>query len=687
MCGINGAFNHPDAFKVVQTALNKTKNRGLDGCGYYDGKIHFAKSPDKLKSSSSKNVLGHNLHAIVNTVKQPLKLKDSLLVANCEIYNWKDLGKAKNDSEILLKLLDKGGVKKTLKKLRGVYAFAYLKKDTLWLARDLLGVKPLWYSYSGKSLLFSSEKKALLEYSKEVTELNPRSIIKYNVKSGKLIFLERDFYSITPILKDEKKVIKELKKRIVDSIQIRVPQRKFGLLFSGGLDSVIIVKVLKDLGCDFTCYTAATSKEAPDFIAAKKAAKMLGLKLKTKVVKDIKPYLKKVVPLIEDSNVVKVGVALPLYISCELAKKDGNKVIFSGSGADELFAGYARYKKDLKKVNKDCYSDILKIYEKNNYRDDVLTMNNNLELRVPFLDESIVSFGLKIDSKLKIKNDVEKYILRQVALELGLSEEFALRKKKAAQYGSWFDKAIGKLSKNKSEYLKQFYQTPNLKLAALVSSGKDSVYAMYTMMQQNYDISCMVTMKSKNPDSFMFQSEGIGIAKLQSKSFGIPLLEQETKGEKEKELQDLRKVLGKAKKKYGIEGVVSGALYSNYQRERIEKVCDSLGLKIFSPLWHIDQEQEMRDLIKKGFRFVLVRISADGLSKEWLGKVITNKDIDKLVKLNEKIGFNIAGEGGEFETVMVDGPLFKKKVDIQDAQIVMEGECLGYYKIKKARLI
>ena len=206
-------------------------------------------------------------------------------------------------------------------------------------------------------------------------------------------------------------------------------------------------------------------------------------------------------------------------------------------------------------------------------------------------------------------------------------------------------------------------------------------------MQQNYEISCMVTIRSKNPDSFMFQSQGIDMTRLQSKSFSIPLIEEETEGQEEEELKDLKSALKNTKEKYGIEGVVSGALYSNYQRKRIEKVCDSLGLKIFAPLWHINQEKEMREILKKGFKFMVVKISADGLDKSWLGKVITEDDIDKLVKLDKKIGFNVAFEGGEAETLMIDGPIFKKRIEIIRAEKILESEHLGVYEIHKAKLV
>jgi len=118
----------------------------------------------------------------------------------------------------------------------------------------------------------------------------------------------------------------------------------------------------------------------------------------------------------------------------------------------------------------------------------------------------------------------------------------------------------------------------------------------------------------------------------------IPLIEQKTLGEKEKELKDLEKAISAAKKKHKIEGVVTGALYSTYQRDRIEKICDKLGLKMFSPLWHFGQEREMRQLVREGFKFLMSSIAAEGLNKNWLGRIITNKDVDKLSELNKKIG-------------------------------------------------
>lgn len=682
MCGIIGVFNDKNADKLVRTGLKVIENRGKDSSGFYGGKGY---------------AIGHALHSIVGLVKQPIKHK-GILIANCEIYNWKELNEkykihAKNDSDMLCLLLDKKGIE-ILDELDGVYSFAYIRDEKVIIARDIIGIKPLWYSHSD-TFSFASEKKALENIGMmNIIELNPRKVLIYDIKKNKVTFIERSFFKTKPEIKDDvyNKVTKLLKK----AIEKRVPERKFGILFSGGVDSSFIALILKKLGYDFECYTAGidskTMKEAEDITYAKKAAQEMGLKLNIVKVKekDVPQYIKKIVPLIEDSNVVKVGVALPFYAACEKARKDGCKVIFSGLGSEEIFAGYERHKHSHD-INKECVSGLLKMYERDTYRDDVITMNNNIELRLPFLDKELVRYALRIPAKYKIQGDVSKLILREVALKEGMSEEIALRKKRAAQYGSNFHKAIKKLARKKgfkriSEYLLEFYPKRNVKLGALISGGKDSIYAMYTMIKQNYDVTCMIALRSTNKDSYMFHTPAIDMVRLQSSAIGLPLIEQETFGEKEKELDDLKTVLKKAKEKFGIEGVVTGAIFSNYQRERIEKVADSLSLKIFSPLWHINQETEMREIVNEGFTFIMTKVAADGLNKRWLNKVIMQKEIDELVTLNQRIGMNIAGEGGEFESLVIDGPIFEKKIKIDSFEIVEESEIVAEMIVKSAGL-
>ncbi len=701
MCGIIGVFQDEHAFTKVQQGLMLLQNRGKDAVGIATlHEVQHGHHPSKFHPLPGKNILGHTLHAIVDEVPQPLK-KKGVLIANCEIYNWKTLNlkyhyQARNDAELLLSFLDEFGTDR-LAELDGVYAFAYWNKEKVWLARDILGEKPLWFTHTVDNFAFASEKKVLekLGYI-DIQELNPRQVLHYYIHGNHYETISRPFFDYLPEHTEAYDQLKQKTKQLLDqAITKRIPERKFGLLFSGGVDSTYLAHYFKQQGYDFTCYTAVldTGGVPPiDLVAAQKAAQELGLPLKIKKIKldQIPSYLRKIVPLIEDSNVVKVGVALTFYIACEMAKEDGCKVIFSGLGSEEIFAGYERHKQSGN-INQECVSGLLKLYERDLYRDDVLTMNNNIELRLPYLDLELVKYALKIPGKYKLKEGMGKYILREIAAERGIPSEFAFRKKTAAQYGSRFDYALEKLAKknkfsSKSAYLRTFYPAHNLRLGVLFSGGKDSTYSAYIMQRQNYELACLITMRSANKESFMFQSAGVEMVELQAEAMGLPLVIGETKGEKEKELTDLEKTIKTAKEKYKLDGLVSGALFSAYQRDRIEKICDKLGLKIFAPLWHKPQEEEMKEVLANGFVFILSAVAAEGLDKSWLQRVITLDDIGVLRKLHQKNKLGVAGEGGEFESIVLDCPLFRKKIIIEEAEIRAEGKNSATLIVKKAKL-
>lgn len=706
MCGIIGIFNREEAKESAIRGLTAMQNRGRDAYGLCNHEeLHKEKTIIALSSSklSGKNIIGHALHSIVGYCPQPIFERHAVFAANCEIYNWKELAnshniQAQNDSELLFLLIQKKDFA-ALNELDGPYAFAYWSGKKVTICRDIIGEKPVWYS-TEKGFAFASERKALLAAGYTfIDELNPRTILTYDIALNTVTTKEREFFRIKPETTDPHSIMKnKVAELLTTAITKRIPDQKVALLYSGGIDSLAIAYVLKKLEIPFTCYTASVDDTAKDVAWAKETAHYFGFDHKTAYVKldDVPRYLKILVPLIEDSNVVKVGVGLTMFAACEAARKDGFRVIFSGLGSEELFAGYERHRRTLLEmqndslVNEDCQFGLLKMYERDLYRDDCITMHNNLELRLPFLDRQLVAYALTIPAKFKIDQTTSKLILRQSLEELGIPQKFAERKKIAAQYGSKFDWALQKLSKkhgfsSRSAYLRTFYPYPNVKLGVLFSSGKDSHLAMHTMKEQNYDIACLITLKSRNPDSYMFHTPTIEIAHLQAEALGIPLLMQETSGTKELELTDLEKAIRRAKEKCGIQGIVTGALYSNYQRSRIEKICDKVGLKIFCPLWHISQEEELEELLDKGYEFIMTGVASEGLDETWLGKKITTLEVKKLLALKHRIGFNVAGEGGEYESLVLFGPGYKKKIVIKEFSIHKDGSAARMI-IKKAIL-
>ena len=223
-----------------------------------------------------------------------------------------------------------------------------------------------------------------------------------------------------------------------------------------------------------------------------------------------------------------------------------------------------------------------------------------------------------------------------------------------------------------------------MKIAALFSGGKDSVYALYWAINQAWDARVLVNISPETQDSWMFHFPNSWITKLQSKSIGIPLITRRTTGKKEEELHDLELALNEAKK-YNITGIISGALASEYQKTRIETVCHKLNLKSFSPLWHKNQIMLLKEMVRAGFEIVITSVSAYGMTKEWLGSRIDYEMIKKLEKMASKYGIWPAGEGGEFETLVLDGPIFKKRIIIDESKIHWEKD-RGILEITSAHL-
>jgi len=248
---------------------------------------------------------------------------------------------------------------------------------------------------------------------------------------------------------DNKEEIKDLlKKELVYTIEKSLPKGRFGILFSGGVDSTLIAFICKKLKKDFICYSVGL-KDSKDLEAARKVAKVYGFKLKHKLISldEAERIIKKTVKILGKlTNVVNVGVGAVEIACFEIAKEDKITYLFGGLGSEEIFAGYQRHELS-KDINKECFAGLKNMWQRDLLRDTTLADKYKVNLITPFLDKDLIKLALQIPSTFKIKGEIKKYILRKAALDLGLKKEFAFRKKKAAQYGSNFDKAIQKLAK------------------------------------------------------------------------------------------------------------------------------------------------------------------------------------------------------------------------------------------------
>jgi len=219
----------------------------------------------------------------------------------------------------------------------------------------------------------------------------------------------------------------------------------------------------------------------------------------------------------------------------------------------------------------------------------------------------------------------------------------------------------------------------------MFSGGKDSVYACY-MAQRTEDVRCLITLVSENPESYMFHTPNIDRCHMMAEAMDIPYVEWKTPGRKEVELNDLRDAISHAIDIYSIEGVVTGAIESVYQASRVQRICSDLDIWCFNPLWQLDQLSYLSMMVNDGFDVIISGIFAYPLEEGWIGRRIDERTISELSDLKERYSINPSGEGGEFESFVLDGPNFKSRIEIIDSDIEYSNYS-GLLKINDVRLV
>jgi len=220
-----------------------------------------------------------------------------------------------------------------------------------------------------------------------------------------------------------------------------------------------------------------------------------------------------------------------------------------------------------------------------------------------------------------------------------------------------------------------------MRVAVLATGGKDSALALYKVLAEGYEVEYLVSMIPLREDSWMFHYPNIHLVNLFAEAVGIPFVMAETSGIKEKEVEDLKRLI----EKLDVDAIVSGAIASNYQKTRIEKICKELRLECITPLWQKNPLNILKEIVKLKFDVIITGVSAHGFGKEWLGRGIDASSIQALLELNKKYGVSLVGEGGEYETLVLDAPFFKKRMKIIEAEKVWKNQN-GYLLIKRAIL-
>lgn len=210
---------------------------------------------------------------------------------------------------------------------------------------------------------------------------------------------------------------------------------------------------------------------------------------------------------------------------------------------------------------------------------------------------------------------------------------------------------------------------------SLFSGGKDSSWALFRALEAGYPVEALVTVHPPQ-DSFMFHVPATRLAGLAAESIGLPLHEVESEvpvdedagsdSQGDRELEPLETALDRYRAEQGgLGGVVAGAVASEYQESRLRTMCDHLDCELFAPLWGADPAPAGREMIAAGFEIHIVRVAAGGLDAAWLGRELDHAALDDLVDLAERRGVHVLGEGGEYETLVVDGPHMDRRLEYE----------------------
>jgi diphthine-ammonia ligase len=225
-----------------------------------------------------------------------------------------------------------------------------------------------------------------------------------------------------------------------------------------------------------------------------------------------------------------------------------------------------------------------------------------------------------------------------------------------------------------------------MRLGCLFSGGKDSTFAIYETIRHGHEISCLLTLFPPNNDSLLFHFPNVNITPLVARAIRLPHLGSSVKGtDLQCELEAIERLICQAKAQYHLDGIVHGGISSSFQETNFSNCCSKYGLHVVSPLWGKPAIKFMRELISNGFKTLITSVSAMGLDRYWLGKIIDSKELEQLIQLSDRNHFSLNFEGGEAETLVLDSPIHHEIVDVVESEIQWDGQ-RGFFKINSARL-
>jgi len=220
-----------------------------------------------------------------------------------------------------------------------------------------------------------------------------------------------------------------------------------------------------------------------------------------------------------------------------------------------------------------------------------------------------------------------------------------------------------------------------VQVAALFSGGKDSTYAVYVAQQRGWDVTSLIAIRPSDPASMLYHVPNLHLVPLLAEAMGIPLVQEAAGAGEGAELD----ALGRAIRAAGARALIVGAIASDYQHSRVNRVCHELGVRVFTPLWRRNPAHLLADYLAAGMDVRFSAVSAEGLDASWLGRPLDAAAVRDLLRLEGRIGLHPCGEGGEYETLVLHARNFRRRLEVVDASPVWEGTA-GRWVVREAKL-
>ncbi|MEM3592072.1 MAG: asparagine synthetase B [Candidatus Bathyarchaeia archaeon] len=423
---------------------------------------------ENLTEVKSNVALGYNFSRILpEDAPQPIEHKGCKLSFEGRIFSPQYLG-----TKDIAGLLERFGeieefARNVIGRMDGSFSFAAIKNDKLIIGRDPMGVKPLYFCENERFFALASERKALwtLGASNNSVKSFPPGRLAEITKDGIALKAVRIFEKPKTEKIDENRALERLYSLILKSLKEKTSGLgNLSIGFSGGLDSSIIAALAKEIRVNALLISVGL-EGSREIEQAEKAANEIGLPLKAEVytLVDVEAVLPRVLWLIEEPNALKASIFIPIYWTAEISSKLNNRVMLSGQGSDELFAGYYKYLREfevsVERVKQSLYEDVLRLHESALEPEEKICSFHGIDVRFPYIDYDLASFALSLPITFKIVSQgdpLRKRILRQLAKRIGLSADIYLKPKKAIQYGTGVSRALRKIARKRGLTMQSF---------------------------------------------------------------------------------------------------------------------------------------------------------------------------------------------------------------------------------------